>query len=51
LDNDKHHIMPLIDVNQCLRFGGSLADTVRSTNLLIYLLTYLCWCCCSCQRS
>ena len=24
---------------QCLRFGGSLADTVRSTNLLTYLLT------------
>jgi len=26
---------------QRLRFGGSLADIVRSTNLLTYLLTYL----------
>jgi len=31
----------LISNFQRLRFGGSLADIVRSTNLLTYLLTYL----------
>jgi len=32
-----------LDLCYCLRFGGSLADIVRSTNLLTYLLIDFCW--------